>query len=156
VQPGQQTAGDLRHVLHRVGVAHRAGQHQRDQRLVDQHRVRLVDQHHVRGHRDQVVGRHGQPVAEHVEADLVGRRVAHVRGVGLPPLIRGAALADPADGHAEQVVHRAHPFRVPAGQVVVDRHDVHPVPAADVTGHGQRAGQRLALAGGHLGYLAGQ
>ena len=141
-----------------VGVARlgRAGQHERHPRLVDQDRVGLVDQGHVGlGHRHG--GGVGQePVAEDVEPDLAHGRVGHLRRVRPPPLRRAGGLADAADRDAQQVVQRAHPVRVPAGEVVVDRHDVHRPAARRVGGGRQRAGQGLALAGGHLGDLPGQ
>ena len=45
----------------------------------------------------------------------------------------------------------AHPLRVAAGQVVVDRDDVHALAGERVQVGGQRGDQRLALAGLHLG-----
>jgi hypothetical protein len=51
-------------------------------------------------------------------------------------------------------VHPAHPLRVAAGEVVVDRDDVHAPARQGVEVGGQHAGQGLALAGAHLGDVA--
>ncbi len=133
-----------------------ARQHQRHQRLVDEHRVGLVDQRDVGVRRHQVVDVGDQLVAQHVEPDLVDR------GIGDVALVCGAALrggrvrGDPADGQPHRFQQRAHPFGVAPGQVVVDGDDVD-VPAREgVPGGGDRTGQRLALAGGHLDDVAGQ
>ena len=74
-----------------------AGQHQRHQRLVDQHRVGFVDQGHVRVGRHQVVDVGHQLIAQHVEADLVDRGVGDVAVVGRAALLAGRLRGDPAD-----------------------------------------------------------
>ena len=51
---------------------------------------------------------------------------------------------------------RAHPLGVAAGQVVVDGHDVNVPAGKRVAGGGDRAGQGLALTGGHFDHVAGQ
>ena len=105
-----------------------AGQHQRHQRLVDQHRVGLVDQGHVRVGRHQVGDVGDQLIAQHVEADLVDR------GVGDVALVGGAALLAVDSAVIQPTVRpmrlqqRTHPLGVAAGQIVVDGDDVH-VPA---------------------------
>ena len=133
-----------------------AGQHQGHQRLVDQHGVGLVDKRHVGIGRHQVVDVGDQLVAQHVEADLVDRGVGDVALVGGPAFLAGRLRGDPADRQPHRLEQRAHPLRVAAGQVVVDGHDVH-VPAGQrVAGGGDRAGERLALTGGHLDHVASQ
>ena len=52
---------------------------------------------------------------------------------------------------AEAAVDRRHPLGVAAGQVVVDGHDVDALAGERVERDGERGGQRLALAGLHLG-----
>ena len=54
----------------------------------------------------------------------------------------------------QHLVDRAHPLGVAAGQVVVDRDDVDALAGERVEDDGERAGQRLALAGLHLGDVA--
>ena len=133
-----------------------AREHERDQRLVDEHRIGLVDQRHVGVRRHQVVDVGDELVAQHVEPDLVDRGVGDVALVGGAALVGGRVRGDPADGQPHRFQQRAHPFGVALGQVVVDGDDVH-VPAGErVTGGRDRAGQRLALAGGHLDDVACQ
>ena len=67
-----------------------ARQHQRHQRLVDEHRVGLVDQRDVGVRRHQIVDVGDQLVAQHVEADLVDR------GVGDVALVRRRAARRPS------------------------------------------------------------
>ena len=133
-----------------------ARQHQRHQRLVDEHRVGLVDQRHVGVRRHQVVDVGDQLVAQHVEADLVDRAVGDVALVRRPPLLGRRVGRDPADGQPQRLDQRAHPFGVAAGEVVVDGDDVHVAAADRVAGRGDRTRQRLALTGGHLHDVAGQ
>ncbi len=57
-------------------------------------------------------------------------------------------------GQAEEVVQPPHPGGVAAGQVVVHRDHVHALARECVQVHRQRGGERLALAGAHLGDLA--
>ena len=54
----------------------------------------------------------------------------------------------------EEVVDRAHPLRVAAGQVVVDGDDVDAAAGERVEDRRQRRDEGLALAGAHLGDLA--
>ena len=58
---------------------------------------------------------------------------------------------DHADGQAERLVDRPHPLGVAAREVVVDRHQVDALPGERVQVDRQRRGERLALAGAHLG-----
>ncbi len=145
------------------GLLGRPGDDQRRARLVDQDVVDLVDD------RERVVGRLallrlGAPavldllvergrhvVAQVVEAELRVRAVGHVGGVGVALLLVGLHVLQHADVDAEHVVDRLHPHRVAAGQVVVDGHDVDAAAAQGVEHDGERRGQRLALAGLHLG-----
>ena len=141
----------------------RAGDDQRRPRLVDQDVVDLVDD------RERVVGRLAllglrpaavldlllergrHVVAQVVEAELGVRAVGDVGGVGVALLLVGLHVLQHADADAEHVVDRLHPHRVAAGEVVVDGDDVHAAAAERVQHDGERRGQRLALAGLHLG-----
>ena len=133
-----------------------AGQHQRHQRLVDEHRVGFVDERHVRVRRHQILDVGDQLVAQHVEPDLVDRGVGDVALVGLAALLGGRVGGDPADGQPHRLDERAHPFGVAAGQVVVDGDDVHAAATEGIARRRDRAGQRLAFTGGHLDDVAGQ
>ena len=99
----------------------------------DQRRARLVDEDVV----DLVHDREGVPaldlfgevlghvVAQVVEAELRVGAVDDVAGVGAVLVLVGLHVLEHADGDAQRVVDRAHPFGVAAGQVVVDGDDVH-------------------------------
>ena len=140
-----------------------AGDDQRRPRLVDQDVVDLVDDREVvRRERllilvvaaavlDLLVEGRGHVVAQVVEPELRVRAVRDVCGVRGPLLLVGLHVLEHADGHAEALVDRAHPVGIAAREVVVDRHDVHALAGECVQHHGQRRGQRLALAGPHLG-----
>ena len=60
-------------------------------------------------------------------------------------------MHDDADGEPEELVDAAHPFRVAAGEVVVDRDDVHAAAGERVQIDGEGGDERLAFAGLHLG-----
>ena len=137
----------------RVDVAR---QHQRHARGVDQHRIGLVDDGDVRLRHDGVVEVGDQPVAQHVEADLVDRHVHDVVRVGRAAFCALRRLAQPADGDAQLGVERAHPLGVAAGEVVVHGDHVHPTALPGVARGGDRPDQGLALAGSHLDDVAGQ
>ena len=74
-----------------------AGQHQRHQRLVDQHRVGLIDKGHIGIGRYQVVDVGHQLIPQYVEADLVDRGVGDVAVVGRAAFLARRLRGDPAD-----------------------------------------------------------
>ena len=153
---GVQLADQLDDLQPRRLAVGGAGQHQRHQRLVDQHRVGLVDKGHIGIGRHQVVDVGHQLIAQHVEADLVDRGVGDVAVVGGAALLARRLRGDPADRQPHGLQQRAHPFGVAAGQVVVDGHHVHVPPGERVSGGRDRAGEGFALTGGHLDHVAGQ
>ncbi len=140
--------------------------------LVDQDRVDLVDDGEVVLALDHVLQAEAHVVPEVVEAELVVGAVGDVGVVGLaaragpeagePDVGRhvrrieevGHLMLDHAQAQPERVVDWAHPLRVAAGEVVVDRDDVGAEPRQAVQVGGQRRHERLALAGRHLGDLA--
>ena len=102
---------------------------ERRARLVDEDRVDLVDDgeevaalHHV-----LVLPRH--VVAQVVEAELVVRAVGDVGGVLLAAHGRGLAGDDASGRHAERAEDAAHELGLVAREEVVDRDDVHALPA---------------------------
>ena len=137
--------------------------------LVDEDVVHLVDDGEVALALDPLVQLRDHVVAQVVEAELVVGAVGDVGLVGLAPrarpqvdeplVVRRVArleqvrrvVGDDADRQAQEVVDRAHPLGVAAGQVVVDGDDVDAPAGQAVEGGGQRRDQRLALAGLHLG-----
>ena len=93
-------------------------------------------------------------VAQVVEAELVVRAVGDVGGVLLAALCRGLAGQDDAGRHPERAVDAAHQLGLVAGEVVVDRDDVHALAGDGVEVGGGGGDQGLALTGLHLGDVA--
>ena len=153
---------ELRELVIEVGsLLGLAGDDQRRARLVDEDVVDLVDDAEAVAALGLLLDLDSQVVAQVVEAELRVGPVDDVAGVRLVLVHVLLARLKDADGHAEQVVDRLHPHGVAAGQVVVHRHEVD-APALHrlavlvargerVQDHGQRGGERLALAGPHLG-----
>ena len=133
-----------------------AREHQRHQRLVNQHRIGFVDECYVGVRRHQVGDVGDELVAQHVEADLVDGGIRDVALVRSAPFVCCGVRGDPADGQPQRLEQRTHPFGIALGQVVVDGDDVDVPTRERVAGGGDRAGQRLALAGGHLDDIARQ
>ena len=92
-----------------------------------------------------------QLVAEEVEAEFLAGAVGDVAGVGAPRERVGLPGLDAADRQPQQLVDRRHPFGVAAGQVVVDRDDVHALARQGIEERGQGGDQGLAFAGLELG-----
>ena len=63
-------------------------------------------------------------------------------------------MLDAAHREAEAGVHRAHPFGVTRGKVVVHRHHVHTAAGEGVQVNRQRGHQRFAFARGHFRNVA--
>ena len=93
-------------------------------------------------------------VAQVVEPELVVGAVGDVAGVGDLAFLVVEVVLDDADRHPEEAVDTAHPLRVAAGQVVVDRDDVDALALERVEIGRERRDERLAFAGLHLGDLA--
>ena len=100
---------------------------------------------------DLLLQRRGHVVAQVVEPELGVGAVRDVGGVGGALLLVRLHVLQHADGEAERLVDRPHPVGVAAGQVVVDRDDVDALAGQRVEDDGGGGGQRLALAGLHLG-----
>ena len=145
--------GELGELVVEVGgLLGRAGDDQRRARLVDEDVVDLVDDRERVAALDLVLELDGEVVAQVVEAELGVRAVGDVGRVGGALLGRVAVVRlEDADADAERVVDRLHPLGVAAGQVVVDRDEVDGVAGERVEHDGERGGERLALAGLHLG-----
>ena len=145
--------GQLRELVVEVGrLLGGARDDQRRARLVDEDVVDLVDDRERVAALDLVLELDGEVVAQVVEAELRVGAVGDVGGV-LGALLGGHAVVglEDADGHAERVVDRLHPLGVAAGEVVVDGDEVDGVARERVQHHRERGGERLALAGLHLG-----
>ena len=86
-----------------------------------------------------------QPVAEEIEAELLGRAVDHVAGVVLAALGLAHRGLDHAHLDAQGFVDGPHPFGVATGEVVVDRGQVAALARQRVEIHRQRGGRASCL-----------
>ena len=129
----------------------RAGDDQRRARLVDEDVVDLVDDREA-VHRqraavladapavlDLLLDRLRHVVAQVVEAELGVGAVGDVGVVGLDLVLGLLHVLQHAPGEPEQVVDRAHPLGVAAGEVVVDGDDVDALAGERVEADGERA-----------------
>jgi hypothetical protein len=71
-----------------------------------------------------------------------------------PAQIWRLVVLNDADSEPQKRVELTHPFRIAAGQVVVDGDHVNAAPAQSIQIDGCSGYQRLALAGRHLGDAA--
>ena len=113
--------------------------------------IDLVDDRVLERPMDHVLEPEFHVVAQIVEAELVVGAVGDVAEIGLLALHVVEVVDDAADREAEKPVDLAHPFGVAAGEIVVDRDDVHPVAGQGVEIDRQGRDQGLAFAGLHLG-----
>ena len=132
-----------------------AGQHERHQCLVHQHRVGLVDDRDVGVGRHQIGDIDHQLIAQHIESDFIDRRVGDIALVGGAAFLAGRIGRDPPHGQTHGLDQRTHPLGVATGQVVVDGHHMDIAAGQRVTGGGDRPGECLTLAGTHLNDVAG-
>ncbi len=133
----------------------RAGNDQRRARFVDQDRVHLVHDRERERALHAVLEPEREVVTQVIEAEFVVRAVGYVRRVGHALFIGGLAGLDHANGEPEEAEDGTHPLGVAACEVLVHRDDVGAGSGQRVQVGGQRRDQRLALAGPHLGDLAG-
>ncbi len=136
------------------GVFRAAGDDERRARLVDQDRIDLVDDAVEELALAHVLQAELHVVAQIVEAHLAVGAVGHVGAIGGLALGIVDAVHDDADGEPQELVDLAHPFRVAAGQVVVDGDDMHALAGECVQIDRERRHQGLAFAGLHLGDAA--
>ncbi|MNM66518.1 hypothetical protein D3C81_780090 [compost metagenome] len=146
--------GNAVHALVQVGlVLGLAGDDQRRTRFIDQDRVHFVDDRVVQRALHALRRVVDHVVAQVVEAELVVRAVGDVRVIGALLLVmRHLREVDP-HRQPQEVVQAAHPLGIALGQIVVHGHHVHALAGNGIEVHGQRGGQRLALAGTHFGDL---
>ena len=165
---GQQRVHDSGLLPHQLGhlpieldvlvvglVADGPGDDERRPRLVDEDRVHLVDDRVRVLALHPLLQREHHVVAEVVEAELVVRAVGDVGQVRRAPVRRGRlGVVEAADRQAEIREDVAHPLRVAAGEVVVDRDEVGTAAGERVEIERQRRDERLAFTRRHLGDLA--
>ena len=104
-----------------------SGNDQRRARLVDQNRVDFIDDGEGQLALHAILETKRQIVAQIIESKFVVGAVGDVAGVGRALLIGRLGVLDDADIHAEEAVHRPHPFRVALRQVFIHGHDVHAI-----------------------------
>ncbi len=137
-------------LLRRVGGG--AGNDEGRACFVDEDRVDLVDDGDVVAALDLfLLGRGHAVVAKVIEAELRVGAVGDVAGVLLAAFPWGHLVLDATDAESEEAVERAHPVRVAAGEVVVDRHDVDAEAGEGVHVDRQCGDEGFAFAGLHLG-----
>src|SRR5919198_814258 len=148
------------------GLLRRPRDDERGAGLVDEDVVDLVDDREVVGGErlavlgvpaavlDLLLQRRGHVVAQVVEAELGVRAVRDVARVRLLLVLVGLHVLQDADREAQRAVDRAHPLRVAACQVVVDRDEVDALALQRVEAHRERGGEGLALPRLHLGDVA--
>ena len=133
------------------GAGAGAGDDKRGTCLVDEDGVDLVDDGEEVRALHAVLSTGDHVVAQVVEAKLGVRAVSDVGLVGLALRGRTHAVLQQAHVHAEEAVDAAHLLAIAAGQVVVDRDDVHALAGKGVEVAGEVGDERLAFAGLHLG-----
>ena len=136
------------------GFLARSGNDERGARFVDQDGVHLVDDCVVMRPLHAILDAELHVVAEIVEAELVVGPVSDVGVIGFLALLVVEIVNDDADLEAEELIEAPHPFRVAAGQVVVDRNDVNAFAFEGVQVRRQGGDERLAFTGLHFGDLA--
>ncbi|MNO57541.1 hypothetical protein D3C76_480810 [compost metagenome] len=123
---------------------------QRGTRFVDEDGVDFVDHGEVQFTLELLVLAERHVVAQVVETEFVVGAVGNVGRVGGALFFRRLEGRDDADRQAEELVQRAHPVGVTAGQVVVDGDHVHALAGQCVEVHGQGTDQGLAFTGTHF------
>src|SRR5690606_654159 len=102
-------------------ILRRAGNNERRARFVDQDGIHFVNDGIVERPLDHILQRVFHIVAQIIKAIFI------VGAVGNVSLINGTAflvfliVLNAADRKAKRFIHLAHPFRVAAGEVIVDR-----------------------------------
>ena len=89
-------------------------------------------------------------VAQEVEAELAHGCVHDVGSVCAAPLVVVHVLQHGPDGEAQRLVDRGQLLRVPQGEVVVRRDDMHPPTLHGVADGGEGCGEGLTLSRTHL------
>ena len=93
-------------------------------------------------------------VTKIVKAVLVIRTIGNIRQIRSLLLFSWHLRQINPHRQPKKVVELAHPLCIPAGQVVVDGHDVDALAGECIQIHRQSSCQCLALSGSHLGNFA--
>ena len=137
------------HVLRRVVVCLSADD-ERCARFVNQDGVHLVNDGVVEATLHAVFGFVDHVVTQVVETKFVVGTVGDVCVVGRLLFFTRQLRQIDAHTHAQEVVELAHPLRITAGQVVVDRDHVHTFVGQCIQVHRQSGREGLAFTGAHF------
>ncbi len=129
----------------------RTGDDQRGSGFINQNIVHLVDDGKVEFPLAEILQPEFHVVPQVIKAKLV---VGAIGDIGRVSRLAGSII-NPVHDHPnlkpEKVVKLAHPVGITAGQVIVDRDQVHPTAGQGVKIHRQSGYQGFALAGFHFG-----
>ena len=131
-----------------------AGDDERRAGLVHKDRVDLVDDRKVMLALVHLREFGFHVVAQIIKAQLVVGGIGHVTTVGGLLLGLGLLRIDNAGSHTECCKNLAHPFRVAAGEVIVDGNNVHTLTGERIQIGREGRDKGLALAGLHLADVA--
>ena len=152
VDPGLEAGNHPVNLLIKIGgLLELARDDQGRPGLIDEDAVHLVDDGVVEGPLYPVVPAGHHIVPQVVEAKFIVGAVGNVGGIGFLALFVVQAVDDEAHGEIQELIDLAHPFTVPAGQVVVDGNDVDPLPRQGIEVGRQGGHQGLPLPRLHLG-----
>ena len=151
----RQARNQLVDLIVEIGlVFRRTGNDQRRAGFVDQDRIHLVHDGEVVRTLDHVGQLVLHVVAKIIEAEFVVGAVGDVGGVSFLALLVVKTMHDHANGQAKKRVDLAHPRRIAAGEIIIDRDDVDALARKRIEIAGERGDQCLAFAGAHLGDAA--
>ena len=129
----------------------RAADDERRAGFVDEDRVHFIDDGEVVPALDLLLAAGGHAiVAKVIEAELAVRAVGDIALVLLAALLRHLVILNNAHGESKKCVELSHPLRIALGEVVVDCDNMDAASREGIQVNGQRADERLALAGGHF------
>ena len=119
-----------------------AGNNQRRTGFIDQDGVDFVHDGEGMAPLHQVVLADHHVVPQVIEAQFVIGSVGNVAGIGSPAFLGLQVMDNQADAQSQEAVHLAHPLAVPAGQVIVHRHNVDAFPpqGVQISRHGCHQG----------------
>ena len=127
---------------------------QRCSRFIDQNGIDLINNGVVQPPLHTVTGFVDHVVPEVVKPVFIVRPVCDVRSIGRLLLFSRCLRQVDANGQTEKAVEAAHPLRVSAGQVVIDRHHMHAFAGQCIEIDGKSRRQRLAFTRAHLCHFA--
>ncbi len=151
VEPALQGADEFIDAYVQIGrLVAPARNNERRSGFVDENGVHFVDDRKIQFalHHARKLG--FQIVAQIIEAELVVRTVRNVAGVSGALVLVFHAGNDDADRKPHEFMNFSHPFRVAAGEVIVDRDDMHAFARKRFEIAGQSCNERFAFARLHF------